>query len=365
MITLDISKSQSYLDLLPNEIITYLMCFLDIKSFQALLRTCRKISKFQNDDRIWKHIAENNPRMSHIYDVKPPNVNYKWLCLAYDNGPNYNSHGYYVYGHSKIGLLGTFDEDDILISTVNIEHGTAISKKDNKILSGIFEDGKLHGFGLCHWSNGDKYTGEWRKGKRHGKGYMIWGNGESYDGEWFKNSRTGYGVYKWNDGSYFKGNFMDGEVNGYGIYLWKGGKYKGHCKNSCKDGKGKIKWNNGDQFEGEFKMNMKEGYGVYKWANGNIYGGYWNSDGKSGHGHIKYTNGMEYIGNFLNDERNGDGKLYWPNGEYYVGKWRNGSRSGYGIFYKFDPDRKEMKSEQQYWKSENIDYGYEFPAQYP
>ena len=50
--------------------------------------------------------------------------------------------------------------------------------------TGEWKNGKINGLGTFKWSNGDKYTGEWKNGKTHGKGSMEWSSGDKYVGEW-------------------------------------------------------------------------------------------------------------------------------------------------------------------------------------
>ena len=42
----------------------------------------------------------------------------------------------------------------------------------------------MHGKGLCSFSDGGNYTGEWRNGKAHGVGLYTLASGETYEGEW-------------------------------------------------------------------------------------------------------------------------------------------------------------------------------------
>ena len=42
----------------------------------------------------------------------------------------------------------------------------------------------MDGEGTFSWSDGRKYTGEYKDDKKHGKGVFIWPDGRKYDGEW-------------------------------------------------------------------------------------------------------------------------------------------------------------------------------------
>ena len=40
----------------------------------------------------------------------------------------------------------------------------------------------MQGYGVCIWSTGKTYKGEWLNNKMHGKGMHTWQNGHKYDG---------------------------------------------------------------------------------------------------------------------------------------------------------------------------------------
>ena len=51
-------------------------------------------------------------------------------------------------------------------------------KKYNKLMDSI------HGKGNYHWSNGDKYEGDWKENLQNGKGIKTYASGAFYDGTW-------------------------------------------------------------------------------------------------------------------------------------------------------------------------------------
>lgn len=59
---------------------------------------------------------------------------------------------------------------------------------------------KIKSLGILTYTNGDKYTGDWRNNKRHGYGtsHLIIGvftyyNGDTYEGEWSNDRKEGKG----------------------------------------------------------------------------------------------------------------------------------------------------------------------------
>lgn len=61
-----------------------------------------------------------------------------------------------------------------------------------------------HGFGVCVYSNDDRYYGNWNHSTRHGKGMMVTRGGTEYNGNWYNDSMEGNGVLRSsNDECYF------------------------------------------------------------------------------------------------------------------------------------------------------------------
>jgi hypothetical protein len=48
---------------------------------------------------------------------------------------------------------------------------------------GEWIEGKMHGRGVYHYSDGTIYDGAWLDGKMHGKGSFLYPNGNRYEGE--------------------------------------------------------------------------------------------------------------------------------------------------------------------------------------
>ena len=56
-----------------------------------------------------------------------------------------------------------------------------------------------HGHGEYLYTNGDRYTGEFRNGKTNGKGKCICKNKETYEGQWKEGLKDDPGVEIWAD----------------------------------------------------------------------------------------------------------------------------------------------------------------------
>lgn len=76
--------------------------------------------------------------------------------------------------------------------------------------SGESINNERHGFGVCHWENGDRYEGSWANNKTHGYGIYVQGDGARYDGQFFEHRMHGFGVCVFLDGDRQEGEWRDG-----------------------------------------------------------------------------------------------------------------------------------------------------------
>lgn len=73
-----------------------------------------------------------------------------------------------------------------------------------------------NGFGVYHFSTGDRYEGNWENSMMHGFGKWMGKNGDSYEGEFAEDVENGLGAFYWADGYFYAGQFSEGLKNGYG-----------------------------------------------------------------------------------------------------------------------------------------------------
>ena len=79
-----------------------------------------------------------------------------------------------------------------------------------------------HGQGVCTWSGGRKYVGEWLENTQHGRGRYTWADGSTYHGEWENSQMHGHGVYTWANGTKYEGMYARGKhLPGKGEYTWR------------------------------------------------------------------------------------------------------------------------------------------------
>ena len=56
------------------------------------------------------------------------------------------------------------------------------------------------------WPERTFYEGSFLDGNLHGKGVCVFSDGSRYEGEWTMNKKGRFGKYVWPDGSFYDGN---------------------------------------------------------------------------------------------------------------------------------------------------------------
>lgn len=116
--------------------------------------------------------------------------------------------------------------------------------------------GKPHGRGVCVYSDGGRYEGDWVEGKREGKGRMTWADGRMYNGQWKGDVREGHGMEENQKGDVFDGQY----------------------KADKKEGKGAMTWKDGTVFLGTWSNGKRNGQGTYTGIDRKTYSGLWKND---------------------------------------------------------------------------------------
>lgn len=73
----------------------------------------------------------------------------------------------------------------------------------------INNQGLKQGRGIYHYSNGDKYLGEWFNDLFNGKGVYIFSLGERYEGDLQNGKKQGKGVYFYANGNTYEGDWYE------------------------------------------------------------------------------------------------------------------------------------------------------------
>ena len=145
-----------------------------------------------------------------------------------------------------------------------------------------------HGHGLCVYTTGSRYEGQWDMDRRVGVGTFSYTCGDVYSGQWVKGKYHGTGTYRSaSGGDNYEGQWSDDRVDGLGAY---------HYTES------------GERYEGEFVFGLRSGFGKYTYANGNFY-----------------------LGQYKEGDRHGIGCFYFhADGDVEIGMYSEGRDAGEG-----------------------------------
>ncbi len=237
-------------------------------------------------------------------------------------------------------------------------YGTCLFSNGAKY-SGEFKDGKLNGKGIFYYTDGNKYIGDWKDQMRSGKGRMIYANGDKYFGEFNNNRIEGYGTMNYANGNQYEGNWRNDRPAGQGVYTFSdGSRYEGEFSNGLFNGQGTFFYSDGKKYVGLWRQGKKHGEGTLFTAGGQTVAGQWikgeyQADWKSynpqldtlssrdcnryfcnnGRGKYRYNDGTLYVGAFENGYPNGEGSVIYLNGNRYAGGWKEGQPAGRGVMY--------------------------------
>eukprot|EP00934_Nitzschia_sp_Nitz4_P007046 Nitzschia sp. Nitz4//scaffold91_size79674//45896//48403//NITZ4_005372-RA/size79674-processed-gene-0.96-mRNA-1//1//CDS//3329560115//7036//frame0 len=217
------------------------------------------------------------------------------------------------------------------------------------VYEGEMVNGHREGRGICLFSNGMLYEGEWRRNKEHGRGRLWTADRRRliYDGEWERGRMQGLGTYYYYTGSLtdtkgappvdpsgtsrYIGEFKENMRNGTGQYILPDGSvYDGQWSQGKMNGRGVFTWPDCSVYEGEFKDNQRHGQGLLKTSDGFVYDGMWVHNAMEGRGMAHYPNGQTYEGMFANGRREGRGTIRFTNGAVYEGRFRDDAVDGQG-----------------------------------
>ena len=126
-----------------------------------------------------------------------------------------------------------------------------------KLVSGMWNNEKLHGYCNCEWYNGNRYWGDMEYNVMKGYGSMRYNNGDIYIGKWMNNMYNGKGYYESNRNNLIiVGNFKNGFLCGFGLVQYNGSIIYGRWLNSKLVGDGYYKARNGVIISGTFKNSI-------------------------------------------------------------------------------------------------------------
>jgi hypothetical protein len=207
------------------------------------------------------------------------------------------------------------------------------------IYEGEMVDTKREGRGICLFTDGTLYEGEWKRNKEHGYGKLMSSDRKKiiYEGEWERGRMQGTGTYYYGSsdplqlGSRYTGEFRENLRNGMGRYfLPDGSVYDGQWRDGVMNGVGAFTWPDNSMYDGVWKDGKRNGQGLLKKADGFVYEGQWVNNTMEGRGSAIYPNGQRYEGSFSNGRREGRGTIVFTNGAVYEGRFRDDAVDGQG-----------------------------------
>lgn len=238
---------------------------------------------------------------------------------------------------------------------------------DGSVYVGEFEQGEIHGVGVCYYRDGSRYRGEWAHRLPHGKGTRYYPNGQKRTGNWQQGIAIGpdgrfeslasQEKYVANNIQLQTGCILGNCQNGTGSYAYPdGSRYEGSFRAGKPDGEGVFHYPNGDRYEGQLLRGLRHGTGKLYHQNGTVSYGPWSQgdpisnmaasgqqrtgciegDCRNGYGIYIFKDNAKYLGDFRNGQPHGQGIVEYTNGEKYEGEMRDGAFAGRGTLYMTD-----------------------------
>lgn len=247
------------------------------------------------------------------------------------------------------------------------------------IYYGQLEYGMRHGFGICKFSNGNKYVGKWKRDRMHGIGKLETHQGV-YQGDFKQNKPNGYMEFISSEGIIYQG-YMNGFVfieneplivksSTFLIEMVVEESHQptrlnkveddlesihesddsmpaspNYSELNCKMTIDDMDYNNlrgstrdFTHFEEEIESENYEfprviGIGNVTYENGNVYCGYLKDNNQDGLGIFK-KGSMAFQGYKDNDHYNGLCEVFYNDGTKFCGNLVDNKRHGFAIFYK-------------------------------
>ena len=191
------------------------------------------------------------------------------------------------------------------------------------------------------------YTGSTLRGQRHGYGVCEYTDGDIYDGEWTDDKKHGQGKITYTDGGSFEGSFYSGQKHGKGMVTSRTGIVKEGIWENNKlvniTNQRKVNDAVSQARESEVVAEMAEAVIAYYKALGIqlthqvittssfTYTGTTLRGQRHGYGVCEYTDGIVYSGEWRGNKQHGEGKITYADGASFEGSFNNGNRHGKGV----------------------------------
>jgi len=231
---------------------------------------------------------------------------------------------------NEIGIEKNVEAEDILS-----QYELTKIKTDELTYIGYIKnfDSKEY-FGICNYSNGDCYIGQWLNNMKHGYGKYIFKNGNLCLGEFQNDKQDGYAEYIKGSNSW-KGQMKDFKLTGGTVILLKDNDvfFEGDIEFTGKKCIGFGKYYEGDSYYlGEAKDNItKQGYGIKFRKNKYLFKGLMEKNLRNGYGENYFPDGSRFFGFYKNNLKHGFGIEFFKDGRASLAKYEDDNKNGYVI----------------------------------
>jgi len=237
----------------------------------------------------------------------------------------------------------------------DLRDGFGLLQLPGATFRGIFQGNEVKS-GVCRWTDGSQYEGEWqdsqfcgqgqyfnaeglsmvgqwKEGKLHGSGLKVLPSGERWQGEWIAGELEGEGEINLIE-TVYRGSVVAGLEHGFGTKTWKSTNmhYKGLWESGQMHGEGELQTSPGDLFSGMFQGNLLPS-GHISFQDGRHYLGELKDLTMHGHGTLSFPSSepyIKYIGSFEDNAQSGPGLMRYRDGSTYQGQWADSQPQGRG-----------------------------------
>jgi hypothetical protein len=173
-------------------------------------------------------------------------------------------------------------------------------------------------FGTYTYSNGNKYTGEWKNNKRVGKGIEYLTDGQVFRSGIWEQDRYVYPV-KFDPPTVAKPNLIDKFTTALKVDL------PAFLQPPAPPIEAPATFSNLPPCSTALRANWTNCFGSIKRPSGeDIYAGEWKNNQWSGRGTFTWEDGRKYVGEFKEFKQDGNGVLFGPNGTVISsGNWKD------------------------------------------
>jgi hypothetical protein len=217
-----------------------------------------------------------------------------------------------------------------------------IQTNNYKYIGEVNENNEKHGFGICEYTNGGRYVGQFVNDKRDGIGKLISKNGETYQGEFKNDVIDGFmetilkNVRKQ---GYAKGFEFEGEI----ILFNDENDVSVYSSSSNKIGLGTVlNPNKNYTFQGELDKSTQNGFGISYVKDKYVFKGQHNKQGFHGYGEVYRPDGSRFFGSYNNNCKSGMGISFNKEGKVALGKFVDDIKHGPFLHYFKNVTRVEM-----------------------